>query len=579
MKFSLHVNKTKYGNYYSYRHNYREEGKVKTKSVYLGREEVALGLLSDFNSKKPQNERLLSYSGELILSRVLELLDFKKVLNEVSEVDAEWDVGRFIKMVVVERALNVHSKWRLARVAHKHSFFSQDKEIPAEKFTEDNIYNYMDYIHPGLEVMKEKLVKNLLSLNFVELDELILDGTSLYCYGADEEEDSKLEAEAEAEENPESSSEQIRRTHGYSRDKRPDLPQINLMLGVSNHYLPLLFETFSGNVPDVVMFERVLEKCREHLRVLLKKAKNKYLVFDKGNNSKENFKDLDTLCKDWGFHFVASVRPSMVKIKNALKPLKTEELPVIYEQKKTTLRGKTSTMSLYGTKRNVLLYVNEEIREKKREEFLEKLKGVNTQIREINKTEEELEKKTKQIEKLLRKRRLMTYFKREKGEKGSKYVPIASKIADKESLFGKFALFTDDFTLKASSIARIYKTCIVVEHEFHLLKSVLCLRPFNHRKPNRIEVHVAIVLWGIMALALLRLILINHGMKLSFERLGELIKNGSLSIGDYIYPERKSFRIKRTLNIHPQLGEILSVLNLEWDYFEITVIPTENEKN
>ncbi|MFO8017999.1 MAG: IS1634 family transposase [Promethearchaeia archaeon] len=573
MKYFLHKNRTKYGIYYSYRHNYREGDKVRTKSVYLGNEKTALEILSDFNSEKPKNERLLSYSGELILSKVLELLDFRKVVNETSEAEPEWEIGRFLEMVVVERVLNEYSKWRLARVAHGKSFYSLDKKIPAEKFTEDNIYNYMDYIHPGLDLMKEKLVKNLLELNFVELDELILDGTSLYCFSSDEEDEV-----LEPGESPEESSEPLRRTHGYSRDHRPDLPQINLMLGVSNQYLPLLFETFSGNVPDVVMFERVLEKCQDTYQALLKRVRNKYMVFDKGNNSKDNFKDLDALCTRWGFHFVTSVRPSMTKIKNALRPLDVENLPVIYKQRRTTLRGKTVMLELYGEKRRALLYVNEEIREKKRQEYMEKLNGIQEDIRRINQEKKSVKEKSELVEDLLRKNRVLTYFKQEEDGEDIHCVPIDSKVADKMALFGKFALITDDFTLDAEDIARIYKRSIVVEHEFHLLKSLLSIRPFYHRKPERIDVHVAIVLWGIMALALLRMMLDDHGMELSFEQLRELIGDGYISIGDYLYPERKSFRIRRTLNIHSKLQEILNVLNLDWDYFDIDVIPTVEEK-
>jgi transposase len=567
MKYSLHKNETKYGNYYSYRHNYREGGKVKTKSVYLGKEEVALELISDFNSEKPQNERLLSYSGELILSRMLKLINFRDVVNKFSDADSKWDIGRFIKILVVERILNDYSKWRLAKVAHDKSFFSLDKDIPAEKFTEDNIYNYMDYIYPKLDLMKEKLVKNMLSLNFVELDELILDGTSFYCHGSDTIEETQGD-----------SSEHLKRTHGYSRDKRPDLPQINLMLGVSNHYLPLLFETFSGNVPDVVMFEKVLEKCRTHHRGLLKDIRNKYMVFDKGNNSKDNFKQLDALCDQWGFHFVASVRPSMKKIKSALKKLTLEALPVIYKQRKTTLRGKAITMMLYGKKRKVLLYVNEEIREKKRQEYVERLEGIQEEINSITQQKATLEEKSELIEDVLRKNRVLTYFRQTREGTDLKCVPINSKVSNKMKLFGKFALITDDFGLDAKAIARIYKTCIVVEHEFHILKSILSIRPLNHRKPGRIDVHTALVIWGVMALALLRLILKNHGRELSFEQLLELIEDGYLSIGDYIYPQSKSFRISRVLNIHPGLQEILRILNLKWDYFGIEVIPTDIEK-
>ncbi|MGV9171836.1 MAG: IS1634 family transposase [Promethearchaeia archaeon] len=574
MKYFLTTQEKKYGTYYLYKCNYREGGKVKSKYVYLGSERTALELLSDFNSEKPQNERLLSYSGELILSKVLELLDFREVLNEVSEAEAEWEIGRFIEMVVVERVLNEYSKWRLARIAHGKSFYSLDEKIPAEKFTEDNIYNYMDYIHPGLDLMKEKLVKNLLALNFVEIDELILDGTSLYCFGSDDMEDPA----PESGESPKDSPEMLRRTHGYSRDHRPDLPQINLMLGVSDQYLPLFFETFSGNIPDVVMFENVLEKCKNTYQALLKSVQNKYMVFDKGNNSKDNFKDLDALCARWGFHFVTSVRPSMTAVKKALKPLQVEDLPVIYEQQKTTLRGKAVTIELYGEKRKALLYVNEEIREKRRQEYIEKLEEVQEEIREINQKEVDLEEKSELVEGVLRKNRVLTYFKQEEDGEVIRCVPIDSKVTDKMALFGKFALITDDFSLDARSMARIYKKCIVVEHEFHLLKSLLSIRPFNHWKPERIDVHVAMVLWGVMALALLRLMLLNHGMEFSFERLRELIGDGYISIGDYIYPERKSFRIKRTLNIHSELQKVLNVLNLEWDYFDIDVIPTEEKK-
>jgi transposase len=350
------------------------------------------------------------------------------------------------------------------------------------------------------------------------------------------------------------------------------------MLGVSEQYLPLLFETFSGNVPDVVMFEKVLEKCQDAYRPLMKRVRNKYVVFDKGNNSKDNFKDLDALCDRWGFHFITSIRPSMTKIKNALKPLNVEDLPIIYEQRKTTLRGKVVTLELYGEKRKALLYVNEEIREKKRQEYMEKLDGIREEIENICQEKKEGKEKSKLVEALLRKNRVLTYFEQEGEGEDVRWSPIDSKVADKMALFGKFALITDDFTLDAKDMARIYKTSIVVEHEFHLLKSLLSIRPFNHQKPERIDVHVAMVLWGIMALSLLRLMLKNHGTELSFERLRELIADGYISIGDYLYPERKSFRIKRTLNIHSELQEILNVLNLEWDYFDIDVIPTAEEK-
>ena len=78
MKWYLTTQKKSYGTYYLYKRNYKQEGKSKSDYVYLGTEEVALKILSDFNSEKPLNERLLSFSGEVILSKMLEMVDFKK---------------------------------------------------------------------------------------------------------------------------------------------------------------------------------------------------------------------------------------------------------------------------------------------------------------------------------------------------------------------------------------------------------------------------------------------------------------------------------------------------------------------
>lgn len=570
MKYFLTTQKKPYGKYYLYKCNYREKGIFRSKYVYLGKEEIALKIISDFNTKKPLNERLLSFSGEIIFSKILELLDFRRLINRIVNNGAKFDIGRFIEMIVIERALNEYSKWRLARLAHKKSFFSLDTRIKSENFTENNIYNYMDYIYPKLDLIQKEIVKNLLNTNNLEFNELIIDGTSVYCFGTDE---------VEGQENQSKKDKQLKRTHGYSRDKRSDLAQINLMLGVSNHYIPLLFETYSGNTSDVVMFKKILEKCRSDYSTLLKAVQSKYLVFDKGNNSEDNFEELNSLCSEWSFYFVASVRPSMIKVKKQLLPLKIEDLPVIYEQKNTKLRGKTSTIFLYKRERNVLLYANEEIMRKKQDEFLEQLEKIREKVLELNQKKDNVKDKLETIEKLLRKNRLFSCFKRESEDNDVKCVPIKEKINEKINLFGKFAIITNDFKLDAASIVRLYKTCGVVEREFHLLKSVLSVCPINHRKPERIKVNFALVLWGIMAFALLRFLLMQNKIELTFEKLKDILTDGCLSIGDYIYPGYKSFRIQRTLNINPELERVFKIFRLKFDYFDIKVLPTVREKN
>jgi len=568
MKWYLTTQKKSHGSYYLYKRNYKQEGKSKSDYVYLGTEEVALKILSDFNSEKPQNERLLSFSGEGILSKMLEMVNFKEIINKIVQNETKFDVGRFIEMLVIEHSLYEHSKWRLANISHAKSIFSLDTLITPDNFHENNIYNYMDYVYPKLDQIQKEIVNKLLTMKNMEFDELIIDATSMHCFGGDDVEEPK---------NQMVKYKQVNRTHGYSRSKRPDLPQINLMLGVTNHYIPLLFDAFSGNAPDTAMFKMLLEKCQREYPMLLKKIKGKYLVFDKGNNSEDNFKEIDSLCEEWSCHFVTSVRPSLVSIKNQLLPLKIEEQSIIYEQQHTKLRGKTSTIFLYdGDKkeRNVLLYVNEEIARKRQDEFLELLNEIQEKVSEINQKKVKIEDKKELVEKFLRRKRVISYFKREQDDGTIRCVPIQKKVDEKFNLAGKFAIITTDFTLDADSIIRIYKTSGVVEHEFHILKSVLSLYPLRHRKPTRIKVHCALVTWGAMAFALLRFLLMQHDLEFTFEELKDIVKEGYVSIGDHVYPGYKSFRIQRTLNVSSLLEDIFKIFKLKFDYFDIKLLPT-----
>ncbi|MHA1756429.1 MAG: hypothetical protein ACTSVV_06650 [Promethearchaeota archaeon] len=101
----------------------------------------------------------------------------------------------------------------------------------------------------------------------LEFDELIIDATSIHCFGGDDFEEPRDNKEKKDK------YKQVNRINGYSRSKRPDLPQVNLMLGVTEHYIPLLFDAFSGNTPDSAMFEMLLEKCKTEYPMLLKRIK------------------------------------------------------------------------------------------------------------------------------------------------------------------------------------------------------------------------------------------------------------------------------------------------------------------
>ena len=71
----------------------------------------------------------------------------------------------------------------------------------------------------------------------------------------------------------------------------------------------------------------------------------------------------------------------------------------------------------------------------------------------------------------------------------------------------------------------------------------------------------------------------QNKLEFTFEELKDIVKEGYISIGDYFYPGYKSFRIQRTLNFNPVLENIFKIFKLNFDYFDITLLPTGDKKN
>ena len=149
------------------------------------------------------------------------------------------------------------------------------------------------------------------------------------------------------------------------------------------------------------------------------------------------------------------------------------------------------------------------------------------------------------------------------------YHLLPAKVEDKKTLFGKFAVLASDPGLKAKEIIRLYKSKEIVEHEFHLLKSLLAIKPFYHSLPHRIEAHVAIVHWGMLLLSVLKNLLAQEGLTYSFEELSRVIRRGLLQKATYHYPGYKNFRLTRVIGVTPELEQILSLLKIKLQPFHI----------
>lgn len=537
--------------------SFREKGRVKTDQIYLGKEEVANKILATLALKKLEHERMLSYSGEIILSEIANRLDLVKVINQHVKNSTEFDCGELLKNVIIERVLHPRSKWALANKVYKRSVFAIQGRITPDMFTEDNIYNYMDYLYPQLHSIQLGLLRNLQTQFQLQINELILDATSIYFYIEDPIEMEEID---------------LVPRYGYSRDHRADLKQINLMLGVNQDYIPLFFDSFAGNTADVDMFQQTLHLLKTRFTPFLKTIKHKYLVMDNGNISAGKFKtveDLDQFCQHYDVHFLAGLKRK--KVKAELLAMKLDLENPIYQHEKTELFGHCIEKKLYGTQRKVLLYYNPKTKQREEKSFENKLARLYKAISEINQDMElTLEVKKERIETLLRNNSALRLFQRD--EQGD-HIKCTVKPEEKSirlRLCGKAAMFSDDLNLTAEKMVRIYKAKSTVEHEFRLLKNAFSIRAVNHRKPNRIKTHVALVIWGIMLVALLKYELKQNHLEYSFETLLELLKEGHIETGIFTHPNlNKDLQITRPKNISQELNTIFSLLDLKINELDI----------
>jgi len=545
---------------------FREKGRVKTDQIYLGKEEIANKILADLALKKLEHEKILNYSGEIILSEIANRLDLVGVINQQVTNKTEFDCGELLKNTIVERVLHPRSKWALANKVYKRSVFAIQDTIAPSQFTEDNIYNYMDYLYPRLHSIQVRLLKNLQKMFQLQIEEVILDATSIFFYIEDPIEMEEID---------------LVPRYGYSRDHRADLKQINLMLGVNQDYIPLFFDSFAGNTADVAMFQQTLHLLQTIFTSFLKTIKNKYLVMDNGNISAGKFKtivDLDQFCQKHEVHFIAGLKRS--KVKAELLAMKLDLENPIYQHEKTELFGDCIEKKLYGVQRKVLLYYNSKTQQREKKSFETKLARLKVAISEINQdTELSLEVKRERIETLLRNNSALRLFKKEERGDQVKCIVKKEEKAARLQLCGKAAIFSDNLSLTAEEMIRIYKAKSKVEHEFRLLKSEFSIRAVNHRKPTRIKTHVAIVIWGIMLVALLKYVLKQNHLEYSFEALLEVLKEGYLETGIFTHPDlNKQLQISRVKNISKELNTIFSILGLPINKLDIIQLAHTNQK-
>jgi len=222
------------------------------------------------NIKKVSVERLRHFGDVylgLLLWNKLGFAAFCKEHMAEGREEIPWSV--MASVLVLARFCAPSSELQIAEVWYDKTALDDLLGVPGDKINDDRLYRALDALLPYKNELCKHLQTRYGELFGTTFDFLFYDITSTYFEGS-------------AEGNPQAK-------RGYSRDSRPDCPQVCIGLVATKEGLPLAFEIFDGNRPDVTTTQEMVEI----MEAKYGKA-NRVWVLDRGMVSEDNLEFMRT---------------------------------------------------------------------------------------------------------------------------------------------------------------------------------------------------------------------------------------------------------------------------------------------
>jgi transposase len=293
---------------------------------------------------------------------------------------------------------------------------------------------------------------------------------------------------------------------GQNKQKRSDLRQIGLALLITRkHQFPLFHKTYEGNKNDVTVFKETLDDIVARLRSLSQQLADITLVFDKGNNSRDNFQLLD---REREIGYVGGLVPCYFKdlLRQAnqhfqMITIDGEAMPVYRVRRK-----------VWGCERTCVVVVSRQLREGQ-------IKGIHQHLerkyRELESFRRQLEnpRRTRSLGKQEITRRLTKIMKGqfiedilrydliEREDGGFSFICYIDSSAFqrlKQEVLGRRILVTNRHDWSSEEIILAYRGQAKIEYAFRNLKNPyhLSVRPQYHWTDQKIRAHIFICVIG-----------------------------------------------------------------------------------
>jgi transposase len=185
-------------------------------------------------------ERLRDFGDVWLALGLWRLLELDQVLGRLLPEGREGVAWATVAAILVlARFCEPGSELHIEQVWYRRTALDDLLGVPVAQVHTDRLYAGLDRLLPCKQALEKHLKERLGDLFEVDFDFLLYDVTSTYFEG-------------EAKANPLAK-------RGYSRDSRPDRPQVCIALVVTPEGLPLGYEVFAGNRNDATTLEEIVQ--------------------------------------------------------------------------------------------------------------------------------------------------------------------------------------------------------------------------------------------------------------------------------------------------------------------------------
>ena len=460
---------------------------------YLGTAETLLQRLQD---KRRTSLKSYSHGDTSALVTVARELDLINIINKHipsgkngnRPVRDGLTVGSSFLLAAIGRACHPTSKmgwyeW-CKTTSLEYCLKTSFKNLDSQHF-----WDQMGFLpEEKIRVIEEEIIKRMVQIYTIAPDTLLFDTTNFFTF---------IDSKNRRCDLP---------RRGKNKQKRSDLRQIGLAFLVTRkHQFPLFHKTYEGNKNDVTVFREVLSDMVARLRNLFDQLADITLVFDKGNNSKDNFKLLDTK-KELGY--VGGLVPSYFK--ELIKEANQQFRPI-------TIQGETVPVyrikkKIWGCERTCVVLVSRQLKEGQIRGICQHLEKKYTELEAFKKRLEN-RRRTRNLEREEIRKRLAKIIKGQFIEDILKYdlIELENKAVSftyyvdseafdrlKKEVLGRNILVTNRHGWSSEEIILAYRGQAKVEYAFRSLKNPyhLCVRPQYHWTDQKIKAHIFICVIG-----------------------------------------------------------------------------------